>query len=105
MTKKYKSDVSAALHEMATDLHKAGHLDTITMKTFDETCFIPKQPMTPARIKRIRKKLKVSQSVLATILQVRTGTVSKWEQGSAPDGPAHQLLDIIDRKGLDIFAR
>ncbi len=105
MTKKFKSDVSAALHEMASGLHKAGHMDAITMKSFDSSCYVASKPMTPAQIKRIRKKVNVSQAVLATFLQVKPGTVSKWEQGAGiPHGPAHQLLSLIDRKGLGIFA-
>jgi putative transcriptional regulator len=106
MAKKFKSDVSAALHEMAAGLHKAGHMDAVTMKNFDRTCYVEAKPMSPARIKRIRKKENISQAVLASFLRVKTGTVSKWEQGAGPgpDGPACQLLELIDRKGLDIFA-
>lgn len=105
MTRKFKSDVSAALHEMASGLHKAGHLDAVTMRTFDSTCYVDSKPMTPSRIKKIRTKEKVSQAVLAEVLQVKTGTLSKWEQGTgSPDGPAHQLLNLIEKRGLAIFA-
>lgn len=105
MAKTFKSDVSAALHGMASGLHKAGHMDDATMRNFDATCYVDSKPMTPARIKRIRKKEKISQAVLATVLKVKPGTVSKWEQGSGkgPDGPAHQLLGLIERNGFDIF--
>lgn len=105
MTKKFKSGVSAAIHEMASGLHKAGHLDAVTMRGFDSTCYVDSKPMSSNRIKKIRQREKVSQAVLAEILQVKTGTLSKWEQGlGCPDGPAHQLLHLIERKGLEIFA-
>lgn len=105
MARKFKSDVSEALHEMASGLHNAGHLDSKTMKNFDASCYVDSKPMSATRIKRIRTKEKVSQAIMAEYLQVETGTLSKWEQGKVkPNGPAHQLLNLIEKKGLEIFA-
>jgi hypothetical protein len=38
----YKSKASAAIHEMATDLHESGIVDKNTLLEFDKTCLTPK---------------------------------------------------------------
>ncbi|MDX2224313.1 MAG: helix-turn-helix domain-containing protein [Rhodospirillaceae bacterium] len=48
-------------------------------------------------VKRIRRKLKVSQSEFATRYGLNVRTVQQWEQGRAvPDQPARVLLTLID---------
>lgn len=50
----------------------------------------------------IRKKFKLSQAALASVFNVSTSTVQKWEQGNKkPTGASRKLLDIIERKGLE----
>ncbi len=102
--KKYKSDISQTIHQMAKGLHKAGFMDDAQMSTFDATCLVPDAPMTPRKIKAIRKKADISQATLAACLNVKTNTVSKWEQGCAqPTGPAARLLNVIDHHGLGVL--
>ena len=38
MTKTYKSEAYAALHEMMEGLHDTGAIDTTTLREFDEAC-------------------------------------------------------------------
>ena len=38
MTKRYKSEISAAVHETAKGLHKAGAIDAARMRTYDSMC-------------------------------------------------------------------
>ena len=38
MTKTYKSEAYAALHEMMEGLHDTGAIDTKTLREFDEAC-------------------------------------------------------------------
>jgi putative transcriptional regulator len=45
-----------------------------------------------------------SQAVFAAFLNVGKTTVAAWEQGTKrPSGAASKLLEIVDRKGLDVL--
>ncbi len=51
------------------------------------------------RIRRVRRRLNVSQREFAELLNVSVGTVRSWEQGlRTPDGAAQRLLDIAERQ-------
>lgn len=55
-------------------------------------------------IQAIRAKYNLSQSVLASVLNVGLGAVRQWEQGNrTPSGAALKLLHLLDKKGLDLF--
>ncbi len=60
---------------------------------------------SPEKVTAIRvEKAKVSQSVLASILNVSVSAVQKWESpssGKHPSGAAAKLLQLIDKKGLE----
>ena len=60
---------------------------------------------TPEKVTFIRvQKARVSQSVLASILNVSLSAVQKWESpssGKHPSGAAAKLLQLIDTKGLE----
>lgn len=59
--------------------------------------------MTAARIKQLRQREHISQGVLATVLNMSSESVQKWEQGKTkPKGAALRLLTLIDKKGLDV---
>ena len=49
MTKQYRSDVMASIHETAEGLHAVGVMDKQTMRKFDEACLTPVRPLTFAR--------------------------------------------------------
>ena len=105
MSKKYKSEALAALHESMSGLHKIGIIPTKTMREFDESCLTAIETMPPEKIIEVRINAGVSQSVFAKYLTVTTGTVSKWESGKKhPSGPALKLLDLVRRKGLEAIA-
>jgi putative transcriptional regulator len=102
--RKYKSDLFEAIHESAAALHRVGAIDGATMRDFDESCLTVPVPMTPADIKRLRLKLKVSQPVFARYLNSSESTVEKWETGAKrPSGPALKLLAIVQKHGLAIL--
>ena len=47
-------------------------------------------------------KLGISQAVIASLLNTSLSTVQKWETGEKhPGGPSQQLLNILDRKGIE----
>jgi len=105
MTKQYRSDLSASIHETAGDLAAAGILDRRTMREFDALCLTPVAPLAPDAIKALREGEGVSQAVFARYLNVSTSVVSKWESGEKrPSGAALKLLSLIREKGLAAVA-
>ena len=105
MTKTYKSEALAAIHETASDLHEAGLLSKQTMKRFDESCLTPVKKLTPQEIKAIREEAQASQAVFARYLNVTPGLISQWERGEkSPTGAALKLLILVQKKGLALIA-
>lgn len=105
MTKKYRSEAMAAIHETAADLERVGGLDQKTMRKFDALCLTPIEVMTPTRIRSIRTRERASQTVFAAYLNVTPGLVSKWERGEKrPQGASLKLLSLVAKKGLEVVA-
>jgi putative transcriptional regulator len=105
MSKKYRSEAMAALHEVMQDLHDGGVVDKKTMRRFDEACLTPIRPLKPKEIKAIRERERVSQSVFANYLNVTASLVSKWERGEKkPSGPSLKLLSLVEKNGLAVVA-
>lgn len=59
-----------------------------------------------AQIKRLRLCFKAAtQAVFAADLNTSTAAVQKWERGQQhPNGSSMKLLNLADRKGLDVLA-
>ncbi len=55
MTRKYRSDAMASVHETMKALRKVGAIDKQTMRRFDKACLTPVQPLTPKQIKALRE--------------------------------------------------
>ncbi|MGD1101582.1 MAG: DNA-binding transcriptional regulator [Terriglobia bacterium] len=105
MSKKYRSDAMAAIHEMMEDLHDGGVIDKQTMRRFDAACLTPIRPLKPKQIKAIREREHVSQSVFASYLNVTSSLVSKWERGERrPSGASLKLLSLVEKNGLATVA-
>lgn len=105
MTKKYRSDAMAAIHETMEALRDSGAIDKQTMRRFDEACLTPVRILTPEEIKVIRENEHVSQTVFAHYLNVTTSLVSKWERGEKkPAGASLKLLSLVEKKGLSAIA-
>lgn len=93
------------VHETAQDLAQAGAMDMATLREFDALCLPPVKEYTPAQIKHIRVVNKASQGVFAAYLNTSPSTVQKWEQGKKkPNGPSRKLLNMVERKGLEVLA-
>ncbi len=102
---KYRSRLSAAIHETARGLHRIGLMDKATMREFDASCLTAVAPLSAKEIAAIRKRAGVSQSVFAQYLNVKTKLVSEWERGEKrPSGPSLKLLSIVKSKGLEAIA-
>ena|SRR5260370_19561737 len=65
MSKKYRSDAMAAIHETMEALHKVGAIDKQTMRQFDDACLTPMQTLSPKQIKALREREHLSQTVFA----------------------------------------
>lgn len=92
------------VHKSARDLRDAGVMDKTTMREFEALCLPPVKNYTAVQIKRIRIRNKASQAVFAVHLNTSTSTVQKWEQGKKrPRGAALKLLDLVERKGIEVL--
>lgn len=49
-------------------------------------------------VKALRAKLKMTQAELAVAMGVDQSTVSNWETGTTPRGPARKLLLALDQE-------
>ena len=109
MTKRPKkpSRLTQELEEMGRALHRLGALTDdeyakITMRDLALDKIDRAGPPSPREIVAIREAARMSQAVFARLLDVSTGTLSKWERGQLkPRGPAGRLLHIIKHKGID----
>lgn len=105
MTKNYKSEAFAAIHETMEALHEVGAVDKQTMREFDEARLTPVRPMKPTEIRAIREREHLSQPVFARYLNVSKNLLSDWERGvKKPSGAALRLLTIVQEKGLQAIA-
>lgn len=104
MTAKRKaaSRILESVHETASDLHDAGLIDLRRMKKYDALCLAPVPAFSATKIKELRTRNKLSQTVFAAVLNTSASTVRQWEIGDKrPGGPSMKLLDLLERKGLE----
>jgi putative transcriptional regulator len=105
MSKDYRSDAMAAIHETMKALHDVGAIDKQTMRRFDDSCLTPVRSLRPEEIKAIREREHVSQTVFANYLNVTSSLVSKWERGEKrPSGASLKLLSLVEKNGLATVA-
>ena len=103
--RKTKSSILKAVHNTAKGLNKAGVMDQVTLREFDQLCLPPIEPLEPEQIKHIREVSGVSQAVFARLLNTSLSTVQKWEIGQKkPAGTALKLLHLVQKRGLEIVA-
>ena len=103
-TAKAKSRILEAVHETADDFHRLGFIDKRKMREFDALCLEPVPPYDSNRIRALRERYKISQAVLAAVLNTSLSTVRQWEIGDKhPSGPSLKLLDLLERKGLEVL--
>ena len=103
MTKRYKNEALASIHETMEALREMGAIDKRTMREFDESCLTPVLPLAPEEIRALRQRENISQPVFARYLNVSKNLVSDWERGvKKPGGPALRLLSVIQKRGLEV---
>ena len=105
MSKRYRSEAMAAIHETMRSLHEVKAIDKQTMRRFDDACLTPIKPFTPREIKAIRDREHVSQTVFANYLNLTPSLISKWERGEKkPSGASLKLLTLVQKRGLAAVA-
>ena len=99
---KAKSRILEAVHETAQDLHRLGFIDKRRQRKFDALCLEPIPSYDAEQIRALRERVKLSQAVLASVLNTSASAVRKWEIGEKrSSGPSLKLLNLLDRKGLE----
>ena len=99
-----KSRMLQAVHETANDLLHAGFIDKRRMREFDALCLAPVPDYSSAEIRALRERHKLSQAVLASVLNTSLSTVRQWEIGDKhPSGSSLKLLNLLERKGLEVL--
>jgi putative transcriptional regulator len=99
---KTASPILDAVHETARDLRTAGFIDKRRIREYDALCLAPVPAYSRGRIRALRVRYKLSQAVLASVLNTSVSTVRQWEIGEKhPSGPSLKLLNLLDRKGLE----
>ena len=102
MAKKFRSRIAKAMHETVSGLHKAGLVNTQTLRDFDRRCLTDVAELSATEIAALRKREGVSQGVFAQHLNVKPKLVSEWERGEKkPSGPSLKLLSLVKAKGLE----
>lgn len=98
------SRVLDEMMEMAQALQGHALISKQDMAKMQLICLKP-PAYTPEKVTYIRvERAKVSQSVLASILNVSLSAVQKWESpgsGRHPSGAAAKLLQLIEARGLE----
>ena len=101
---KTQSRILDVVHDSANDLHNAGFIGKRQMHQYAALCLKPVPTYTSTNIQLLRKRYKLSQAVLASVLNTSLSTVRQWEIGAKrPSGPSLKLLHLLDRKGLEML--
>jgi putative transcriptional regulator len=101
-SKTKNSPILDAVHATAQDLLAHGFIDKRAMRRYDALCLEPIPSYSAEQIRSLRGRYRISQAVLASVLNTSLSTVQKWEIGEKhPGGPSLKLLSILDRKGLE----
>jgi putative transcriptional regulator len=69
---KAKSRILETVHETASDLHRLGFIDKRKMQRYEMLCLEPIPEYDAAKIRALRKRLCLSQTVLAAALNYRS---------------------------------
>lgn len=98
------SRIIGPVRKEADRLSTAGIVDDATLRVFEALCLPAPRDFSPDRIRTIRSCSHASQAAFAAFLNVPKARIAAWEKGTrAPGGAAARLLDLVERKGLDIL--
>ena len=91
-----------AADETMRNLFAAGGIDRKRMAAY-EALRLPKIPAySGSKIRALRHRHRLSQAVMASVLNTSLSTVRQWEIGEKhPSGTSRKLLYLLDSKGLE----
>lgn len=93
-----KSNIIDAMLETAHDLG----LSQVTIKEIETLGLADVEELDPSEIRAMRSREKLSQSVMARILNVTPSTYQKWERGVVhPKGANLKLLRLAYDHGVE----
>jgi putative transcriptional regulator len=96
-------DIDASCYKANGDYANA-QTNHITMRNINKLHLSEVKEYTPAKIIRIRKKVRLSQAALAKVFNISPSAVRQWEVGDKrPSGASKKLYDLIERKGLEVL--
>ena len=102
--KKNESRILRDVQETAQGLYTTGVISKHRMGEFSALCNLAIEEMPPEKIRALREKSHLSQSVFAAVLNTSISTIQKWEIGDKkPSGTSLKLLSLIDRKGIEVI--
>lgn len=73
MSKRYRSEVCAAIHQTIEDLHQIGLVDKNTKRKFDDSCLIPVEELPPEEIRQLRENQNIQGCPARPIFARRAG--------------------------------
>ena len=92
--------MSRLLKEMLATAHEL-ELDAVTIKEIELLNLKEVKKLSPVQIKKMRLREKLSQAVMAKILNVTASTYQKWERGEVnPKGANLKLLRLAYDHGV-----
>ena len=94
-----RDSIKQAIGETVQDMINAGVDVSFTKKELDSLDItIPNIQLSSEQIQAIRKKMNLSQSVFAKLLNVSSSSVRQWEQGKRrPTGSTKVLLELLEK--------
>ncbi len=101
-----RARMRAEIVEATQGLHKIGavsdeELAVTTLRMLGKDGLPKVEAMAPDEIVKVRQEAKVSQAVLAALMNVAVSTVSQWERGERrPSGAALKLLHVVKHNGI-----
>jgi putative transcriptional regulator len=96
--------IREVVHETAKGLNHVGLMDEKTMQELDARSDPVVNEYSPEQIKQLRVKNNASQTVFAAYLNASPSTIQQWENGQlSPKGPSLKLLNLVEKKGIDIL--
>ena len=105
MIKKRKNH-SKILNMIEEDLLAIGEVKDVSLSInkLNKIRYPEPKHYTARDVVRIRRKLNVSQSVFAYLLNASESTIKKWETGvKEPGGANCRLLQIIETNGAEVL--
>ncbi|OQY58255.1 MAG: transcriptional regulator [Desulfobacteraceae bacterium 4572_88] len=95
-----RDSIKEAVAETIQDMMDSGLSSSFTKKELDSLGVkVPDIRLAQDQVKAIRKRMNLSQTVFAKMLNVSLSSVRQWEQGKRkPTGSTIVLLELLEKK-------